>query len=237
MLPSYLSACPDEEWLAGYQQTPQQILELVIQRRRQQILLAAWLWLKENNRTGRNRSCQTFDWEEHVRGLKEIEFKARYRLTPVAFYNLLDLIEKDIELDAKEEKQGRNGRSGAEPLQPAVRLAIALRMFAGASYLDLMLIYKVRSTQTIYKSMWDCVAAINQALEVAFPLGDQTKLNTLEAEFRSNSPGQYVWEGCVGCIDGVHFKMLKPSLQEVSNPTNELWGKPQSPEEEERGKP
>ena len=66
---------------------------------------------------------QTFSWEKHVQNLNEREFKLRYRLTPTAFYELLDLIKDDIDYTSdKARKLARNANGGVE-VEPATRVA------------------------------------------------------------------------------------------------------------------
>ena len=55
------------------------------------------------------------------------------------------------------------------------------------------------------------------AAEVARRQHDVRALARLEAEFRAQSRGG-LWQGQVGAIDGVHFAMRRPTLQDVDNP-------------------
>ena len=71
-----------------------------------------------------------------------------------------------------------------ELIRPEVKLAIALRFFAGGSPLDLKLLYHV-SKGYVYQCVWRVVDACNKRLEVDFPIDDVGKLRQLEAEFRA----------------------------------------------------
>jgi hypothetical protein len=76
----------------------------------------------------------------HVLRLTEKEFKLCYRLDHTRFYKLRDLLESDLKV--QDTTRAQNGRRGAVvPIE--VKLAIALRYFAGGSPLDLRLIYHV----------------------------------------------------------------------------------------------
>lgn len=78
-------------------------------------------------------------------------------------------------------------------------------------------IYGVKKT-TVFDCLWRVVDAVNRTLVIEFPLRNMDALRVLEAQFRANST-QGVWQGCVGCIDGVHFKMRAPTPgKEVDDP-------------------
>ena len=163
------------------------------------------------------RRTATFSWEEHVRELTEKDFKRRYRITSRAFHDVLlpKLWDKlSLATDAAV-RLSLNGRFGTI-VEPATKLALCLRFMAGGDPLDLKLIYKV-DISYVYKCVWMCVDAINDAFKMPFPIDDPDKLARLEAEFRAASHGG-VWAGQVGAVDGVHFPMMAPTLREVHNP-------------------
>ena len=98
-----------------------------------------------------------------------------------------------------------------------MRLAVALRYFAGGDPLDLMLIYCI-SKRMVYYCIWQVVDALNNHLDnIHFPIDDVQKLKELEAGFRAASRGGF-WEGQVGAIDGVHFRVQAPSNSDVRDP-------------------
>ena len=131
---------------------------------------------------------------------------------------LHDLIENALVLSDTGQRNSTNawGKQCSSSVSSHVRLAVALRMLAGASYLDVQRIYGIKQTY-VYTCLWQVVDAVNDAIPIYFPIDDHDGLCKIEAEFRAAST-QGVWRGCVGCIDGVHFKMRAPSLSEVPNP-------------------
>lgn len=187
------------------------------QRRR---ILVAWTILKRKKEKREAREMSSaFSWAVHVRSLTHEEFRARYRLTYDAFCSLLQLISNDLHLNEKQHQSVQNAWGGVEhglPIPPEVRLAVCLRMCAGASHHDLQEIYKIKAS-SVYSCLWRCIDAINMYIPITFPAEDIDKLKELEVGFRAKSD-QGVWKGCVGCIDGVHFKMRRPSLDEAPNP-------------------
>lgn len=157
------------------------------------------------------------NWAAHVRRFNVKQFKLRYRMRAEYFYDLLDgdvtrLL--DGELTVHSERQAKNAKSG-QLIVPEVRLAAALRCFAGGAVDDLALIYRISKSE-VYDSVWAVVDAVNHAhkSELSMDLDDAEKLKTLKLEFRARSKKQ-VWAGQIGAVDGVHFKMNKPSDKDV----------------------
>ena len=160
----------------------------------------------------KRRDPAPFSWAEHVLRLNEKEFKQRYRLNHESFYKLCDILRPDLEV--KDPKQAKKSRFGTVvPVE--VKLAIALRFFAGGMVLDLRLIYHV-SQNYVYQCVWNVVDAVNQNLHYDFPIDDVGELQKLEKKFRDASIGQ-IWAGQVGAIDGVHFAMRNPGNKQVKN--------------------
>lgn len=86
-----------------------------------------------------------------------ILFRRAYRMDEDSFWKLLNLLETNMGI-----KRGR--KRGATPNGPvcnSVRLAMALRYFAGGDPLDIAVVYKV-SRDLVYKSAWLVVDAINK---------------------------------------------------------------------------
>ena len=163
---------------------------------------------------GWKRRFPDFSWETHVHRMYDHEFKLRYRVSPESFYKLLDILKP--ELDVTNHQQAFFSRSG-KVIQLEVRLAVALRYFAGGDPLDLMLIYGICKAQVML-FVWRAVDALNLRLDnINFPIDDVAALQELEADFRAGTRGGF-WEGQVGAIDGVHFRQRCPSHQEVADP-------------------
>lgn len=101
----------------------------------------------------------------------------------------------------------RNG-----PIATSVRLACALRYFAGGSPYDIMVSYGI-SYSEVLKSVWITVEAVNKCptFTISYPdsLEEQKRI---AAEFQAAStPGI---TNCAGAIDGILIWILKPSLKE-----------------------
>lgn len=181
-------------------------------------LAAAALLLSKSGQgpTGPNRKPIEFSWTDHVARMTEAEFKLRYRLSTTAFDELLGLLEPRLRVS--NEKQAINSRGGC-PICLEARLAVALRYFAGGDVRDLVLIYNI-SRAWVFDLVWQVVDAINLSLDnMKFDrqLTDADALRKLELDFRARTRGDF-WRGQVGAIDGVHFKMQRPSATDVPDP-------------------
>ena len=163
-----------------------------------------------------------FHWPDHVARLNDRSFKLRYRLTASGFYKLLGILKPDLSLSDPKQAARNRGSFDAygqilDPgaVIPEVRLAVALRYFAGGDPLDLELIYHICHKE-VYKSIWIVVDSINSRLKMEFPIDDIAKLQKLEAEFRAISR-QGIWTGQVSAIDGIQFPTISPG-KAVHNP-------------------
>jgi hypothetical protein len=92
--------------------------------------------------------------------LTDDEFEQTFRLPRGAFANILALIHPALLRDARQA-----ARSSGGVVQPALRLAITLRMLAGASYLALFMLFRV-AKQTIYDVFHSTIEFINRRLRM-----------------------------------------------------------------------
>jgi hypothetical protein len=95
----------------------------------------------------------------------------------------------------------------------SVRLAIALRYFAGGNPLDLCSTYSVTRV-VVYQSIWFVVEAINatQQLGITFPTSHEEQQQIAEGFKTKSTIG---FDNCAGCIDGILVWIHKPSTQEL----------------------
>ena len=151
-----------------------------------------------------------FDWLRHEDQLKAYQFKRRYRVTKDAFHRLLGKIAPHLPR-RNAQKASASRRAGA--ISNEVKLAVTLRMLAGAAADDLWHIYRPLSRGSVYMIFWECVHAIEVALPCAWnsvgAMKDPELLKMLEARARARSRKQ-VWAGQVGALDGVIFKQKDP---------------------------
>ncbi len=98
------------------------------------------------------------------------------------------------------------------PIATSVRLACALRYFAGGSPYDIMVRYGISHTD-IFICVWCVVDAINRLAEfcILFPQAHDKQMEIAEG-FKAVS--QAGFDNCVGAIDGILIWIHKPSYSE-----------------------
>ena len=95
-----------------------------------------------------------------------------------------------------------------------IRLACALRYFAGGSYLDIIMSHAVGKTD-FYQSIWAVVHATNKCsfLDLQFP-STLAECQSISKEFSSRSKVGFT--NCIGCIDGLLIWLEKPSKDQCN---------------------
>lgn len=95
------------------------------------------------------------------------------------------------------------------PIHPSVRLACAIRYFAGGSMLDLITVYGV-SLSAIETSIKAVVQSVNDHpdFSISFPTNHDTQRKIAD-DFKSKSEASF--DCCVGAIDGILIWTHKPT--------------------------
>ena len=104
----------------------------------------------------------------------------------------------------------RNG-----PVSTSVRLACALRYFAGGSPYDIMAKYGI-SHASLYESIWAVVEAVNSCDEfsIEYPASETAQLK-IAHEFDNVSEVKF--NNCAGAIDSILIWILKPSKEDAND--------------------
>ena len=99
------------------------------------------------------------------------------------------------------------------PISTSVRLACALRYFAGGSPYDLMAKYGISHTQVL-NCVWSVVQAINLLKEfhISYP-SDEEEQHRIAAAFRGASAVDF--DNCARAIDGILIWISKPSKKDA----------------------
>ena len=148
--------------------------------------------------------------------MSEEEFRVQYRMRRDIFNCLLQKILPNISLSERGVINGNN--SSGSIIQPKIKLAVTLRYLAGASHLDLSFGYGVSKSGLFNQTngiIWKTMEAINNVLEISFPVDDVSKMNDIEIGFRKYSLHRI--RGCVMAVDGWVVRTRKPYRSEVSN--------------------
>ena len=135
-------------------------------------------------------------------------FRRHYRMERSAFNTLVNILKPHL-ISGR-----RRGVRGRVPIE--FRVAMTLRWLAGASYLDLCVIYRV-SKATFFATVHAVTEAICHAGVGSFytPATD-VQLRSLAGGFALRST-QGILRDCVGAIDGLFIKTRAPSPRETPN--------------------
>jgi hypothetical protein len=102
-----------------------------------------------------------------------------------------------------------------------IRMAIALRLLAGGSYLDLGCIFWV-SSSFIYKIFAECIAWVLETFHFPLPAlirrGNWSELKLIADQFTVKTGG-ILW-GTIGSLDGLGIRIKCPGFKFVADPGN-----------------
>ena len=137
-----------------------------------------------------------------------------------SFLELHELLKDGIEEYVRKEGTTTN-RSANQPfyrkngkITTQIRLACALRYFAGGSYLDIIMSHAV-GKMDFYQSIWSVVHAMNKCsfLDFQFP-STLAECQSISTEFSLRSKVGFT--NCIGCIDGLLIWLEKPSKDQCN---------------------
>ena len=147
-------------------------------------------------------------------------FERAYRMDYPSFLELHELLKDRIEEYIRKEVTSTNS-SANQPfyrkngkITTQIRLACALRYFAGGSYLDIIMSHSVGKTD-FYRSIWGVVHATNEcsSLDFQFP-STLAECQSISNEFSLRSKVGFT--NCIGCIDGLLIWLEKPSKDQCN---------------------
>ena len=113
----------------------------------------------------------------------------------------------------KNKRKKTRGRTPNGDVPNSVRLAMAIRYFAGGDPLDIACVYKVNRS-VVYESVWSIVEVINHttALDIKYPT-QHAEQRAIANEFKAKSAVGF--NNCAGCLDGLLIWTHKPSDVEL----------------------
>ena len=163
-------------------------------------------------------------FQQRDRGLGETYFRRAYRMHYESFWCLHEKLEDGIE-SARLKSRGyekKGGRAGGNyslppvrngPITTSVRLACALRFFAGGSPYDIMGKYDISHSQMM-ESVWYVVEAVNNIDEfkIEYPESAEEQ-EKIAQEFNCVSAANI--DICAGAIDGILIWMAKPTSKQA----------------------
>ena len=144
-----------------------------------------------------------------------------FRMSERSFWKLHELLRCQIALELEQKVDSAHRKRRESPCKTApnglistsVRLAAALRYFAGGSSLDLALVFGI-SHKDVMKSVWSVVDAINKTADLAIVYPECHNIQTEIANgFKSKSTAGF--GNCAGAIDGMLVWIQRPSSTDV----------------------
>jgi hypothetical protein len=150
----------------------------------------------------RTRLRQTF---AHLQAaLSHTKFARVFRMSQSTFLALLRILQRDLTRDMRMELRSSGGR-----VDPAVRLALTIRMLAGASYLDMILVFRIASS-TAYDVFHSTVTSITRCIAIPGLSVARSDLHRLALVFTCSRQPPNPLYGCVGAVDGICIEIQKP---------------------------
>jgi DDE superfamily endonuclease len=142
--------------------------------------------------------------------LGKVYFQRAYRMKYSTFRRLAAALRPYI--ISVSGKKGTTRYIPNGPISPDVRLACAIRWFAGGSPYDIMTTYGIGHTDTI-NSCWYVVDAINRhpSFTIQYPDDHNTQLSIARGFAEGSSAG---FQCCAGAIDGILIWIHKPSKKD-----------------------
>ena len=140
-------------------------------------------------------------------------FRRAYRMHYRTFVNLYHLLKSHMQR-AMSYKIGWKKGSPNGRIHLTVRLAVAIRFFAGGSSVDLLSIYGISRTE-VNVSVTCVIAAIRNcpSLQIKFPTGHNEQMEIAKG-FQELSDSKF--SNCVGAIDGMLVWIRMPSKKECA---------------------
>jgi hypothetical protein len=140
-----------------------------------------------------------------LRNLRDVDFRRVFRMERHTFASLLNVVRPDLERDGAMALRSSGGR-----IEPEIRLALTLRLLAGASYLDAVMLFGISRT-ACYEVFHETVNSFLGRLDLpGLPFDDLSKLQTMSREFTVSRNHHNPVVGCVGAVDGIAVKIAKP---------------------------
>lgn len=111
-----------------------------------------------------------------------------------------------------------SGNDGTAVLRTSSKLAIALKILAGSTYVDVRWAFRVCSA-TVYNLFHDTVNNLVENLEIEPCSTTENKLLEERAmAFKTSRKNESPFDGCVGALDGIAIPIEMP--RNVSNPAS-----------------
>jgi len=138
----------------------------------------------------------------------ETMFRWAYRMTKEQFNDLFKPIEKKMQISAKSHRVTKQAPNG--PIENIVRLACAIRYFAGGRRYDICSVFGISHLSFYEQCVWIVIDAIHRCdkLNIQYPSSHDEQKKIAEGFRKRSSVGINV---CAGAIDGLLVWTEKPN--------------------------
>jgi hypothetical protein len=136
----------------------------------------------------------------------ERHFERAYRMSFTTFCDLHSLLHTSLLSEAPP----NHHTGGLRRICTKIRLAAAIRYFAGGSVWDIMISHGMSRTET-YDSVWMVVDAVNNQLPMLVYPASKEEQSTIASGFVGRSECRF--DNCAGCIDGMLLWVEQPSKE------------------------
>lgn len=174
-----------------------------------------------------NHSCTPStrkQWSDIFNKMPDILFRRMFRCSKESYNVLLEKIKEKIDVAVfKSEDWIITQKIYQTAVCGEVKLALTIRMLAGASYLDLLLIYEV-SVKKLYEFFHECIGWINVTFSFRLVqyLQDENTFALTDISDGFSNRSDEIFCGCIGAIDGMAVRIKCPtfSKDDVRDPGN-----------------
>lgn len=178
-------------------------------------------------------------WDEFSETIDNTMFRRMFRMSKDSFKRLCETVRNVVGEDTFHSESFLEAGTYLPNLRNAnnynggfisgeLKMAITIRMLAGASYLDLMFGFTI-SRATLYREFDIVIGWINESFKFHLPSfiknKDVESLQNISREFSEFSDG--IFSGIIGAVDGIAIRIQCPSASDgVSDPGN-YWTRKQ----------
>jgi hypothetical protein len=183
---------------------------------------------QRNSRTPEKKRTNRKTFTEITDSLTNTQFRRMFRMPRTTFVKLCTKVGESVGDDIfKSENKTRSRKKTDNAtkfrggvISGEVRMAAYLRIMSGASYLDVFMIYDMKTKQ-IYNSFEKCLGWVNDTFTLPLVKALQDKdvkfFEELSEAFSQASNG--IYKGCFGSLDGLVLKIKRPVItKDLPNP-------------------
>ena len=167
----------------------------------------------------RDLAYERLIWADEVAALGPL-FHRKYRMSYLVFTRLLSELRGSLERNEIQARRRHGRGSGAtRAICPETQVAVALRFFAGGSYLDITTSHKIQ-VSTFYDIVKRVTSAIHEHLYFTSDLETEEGRERLSRSFSEALPRNPLACFVLGAVDGLAVRIRGPWARETDAPAD-----------------